>query len=395
VFGGRSFKIGSIAGIQIRLDVSWILIATLTTYSLYISYTRSYGLPDGESLGFALISAVLFFGSILVHEGAHAVAGRALGLPVRSITLIFWGGYTEVQADRRGARGEFIVSVVGPLSSLVLGGIFRLLEVSASDPVWNGLFGYLAYINTIVAVLNALPGVPLDGGRVLQAAVWGLTGRRESGERAAGVTGQIVGGLLIVAAVWAATRDMLGYTIFLGFIGWTMIASGRGSQERTRVRAALARGRARDAMRAPPPVVPADLSLSEALDHYLRGREREHFPVIDGSGRVIGLVSFESARRIGARDPLRPVRDATRPLSTLPVIDPDDALDRVLTALGRGRTGLVMRDGRLLGAIGTQDIAAWYERRDAGAPPPPGSYRPTGVASGAAPGPVPPPRPDA
>ena len=166
----------------------------------------------------------------------------------------------------------------------------------------------------------------------------------------------------VEAAVWAATRDMLGYTIFLGFIGWTMIASGRGSQERTRVRAALARGRARDAMRAPPPVVPADLSLSEALDHYLRGREREHFPVIDGSGRVIGLVSFESARRIGARDPLRPVRDATRPLSTLPVIDPDDALDRVLTALGRGRTGLVMRDGRLLGAIGTQDIAAWYER---------------------------------
>ncbi|MEX0756049.1 MAG: site-2 protease family protein [Actinomycetota bacterium] len=389
MFGGRSFKIATVAGIQIRLDVSWLVIAALTTYTLYASYTRRYDLPDAESLGFALLSAVLFFGSILVHEGAHAVAGRALGLPVRSITLIFWGGYTEVQADRRGARGEFIVSIVGPLSSLVLGGAFKLLEIAASDPVWNGLFGYLAYINTIVAVLNALPGVPLDGGRVLQAAVWGITGRRETGERVAGVSGILVGWALIAGAIWMATRGALGFTIFLGFIGWTMVASGRGSQERTRVRSELANGRARDAMRAPPATVPADLSLSEALDRYLRGHEKENFPVVDGTGRAVGVISFDTARRVGARDPLRPVRDGMEPLANVPVVSADEPLDRVLVSLGPGRTGLVMEGERMLGTIGPDDISEWFEKRRGAIPAPP-----TGVGP-IPPGPSAPPRPDA
>ena len=398
---GRGFKIATIGGVPLRLDTSFLWIAALILYSQYVTFTRIYGLDDAQSLGFALISTVLFFGSILIHEGAHAVAGRSLGLPVRGITLIFWGGFTEVQADKKGARGELFVSAVGPLSSLLLGGLFKLAELATSDPVWSGLFGYLAYINTLVAVLNALPGLPLDGGRVLLASVWGISRRRETGERVAAVAGTIVGWALIAGAVFLLfTRGDFGFVFFLGFVGWTMIANGRQSEQRLALRSGLRQGRVRDAMRPPPATIPADLSLSETLDGFLRGRETESFPVAESDGRVVGLISFDSARKLGAKDPLRPARDGMQELSAVPVVEPDESLEHALATLG-SRTGLVMDRDRLVGAIGPEDLESWLRRRQGyGDPTPAVPPAPVGSAEPAR-GPAPdegsdaPRRPDA
>jgi CBS domain-containing protein len=130
--------------------------------------------------------------------------------------------------------------------------------------------------------------------------------------------------------------------------------------QRIAFRDQLLKGRVTEAMRPPPPAVPADMSLAEALDHSLRGSKGRAFPLVDG-GRVIGTISMQSARRVGARDPMRPARDAVIPLNQTPVVDPDETLDDAFEWLG-GREGLVLKDGVLVGALGPRDVEHWYRR---------------------------------
>lgn len=359
--GGRGWKIGSIGGIPIRLDSSWIWIAVLFTYSRYVTVrVEATGHDHGWAIALALLSATLFFGSVLVHELAHAVTARLLGIPVGGITLVFWGGFTETRAEDRGPRGEFLVSTAGPASSLALAGVFWLLSegTAGSDPSINQMFGWLAFINLILAALNSLPGFPLDGGRALLAGVWKLTGDRRKATRAAAAAGLTIGIALAGIAV-LLLGERLDLSIYGFFIAWWMISAARASDRRLLVRESLARGTAADAMRPPPLTVPADLSLSEALDRYLRGHEEESFPVVDDSQGVLGMVSFRSARRIGAEDPLRPVRDGMIPIGEVRTVQAHDPLDVVVDALASGGAALVLEGGRLVGSIGSADLEAW------------------------------------
>lgn len=359
--GGRGWKIGSIGGIPIRLDSSWIWIAVLFTYSRYVTVrVEATGHDHAWAIALALLSATLFFGSVLVHELAHAVTARLLGIPVGGITLVFWGGFTETRAEDRGPRGEFLVSTAGPASSLALAGVFWLLSegTAGSDPSINQMFGWLAFINLILAALNSLPGFPLDGGRALLAGVWKLTGDRRKATRAAAAAGLTIGIALAGIAV-LLLGERLDLSIYGFFIAWWMISAARASDRRLLVRESLARGTAADAMRPPPLTVPADLSLSEALDRYLRGHEEESFPVVDDSQGVLGMVSFRSARRIGAEDPLRPVRDGMIPIGEVRTVQAHDPLDVVVDALASGGAALVLEGGRLVGSIGSADLEAW------------------------------------
>ena len=363
--GGRGWKIGSIGGIPIRLDSSWIWIAVLFTYSRYLNVRLDVtGHDQGWAIGLALLSATLFFGSVLVHELAHAVTARLLGIPVGGITLVFWGGFTETRAEDRGPRGEFLVSAAGPASSLALAGVFWLLAkaTAGSDSSIHEMLGWLAFINLILAALNSLPGFPLDGGRAFLAGVWKVTGDRRKATRAASAAGLTIGIAMASIAVLLLVvggGEFLSTSIFGFFIAWWMISAARASERRLVVRESLARGTAADAMRPPPPTVPADLSLSEALDRYLRGHEEESFPVVDESQRVLGMVSFRSARRIGAEDPLRPVRDGMIPIGEVRTIQADDPLDVVIDALASGGAALVLEGDRLVGSIGPAELEAW------------------------------------
>ena len=196
---------------------------------------------------------------------------------------------------------------------------------------------------------------------MLLAAVWGLTGNRRTAMRAAGYTGLALGvgmvGLALLSFVSGAWRD---WSIFLGYVGIILVVSGRAMDQRVAFRDELVKGTVADAMRPPPPVVPADISLVQALDDYFRGTDGRTFPVVD-DGRVVGTVSLASARKIGARDPMRPVRDGVRPLSETPVVAPDETLDDALEWLG-GHEGLVLRDGTLVGTLAPDDVERWYRR---------------------------------
>ena len=378
---GHRWKVATIRGIPLYVSTSWVWIAALYVWSQYSELTLRYGLRAGsaEALLLAILAAALFFASILAHETAHAVMARALDLPVRGVTLVFWGGATETRADMRGPLGEFLVASVGPATTLALSGVFWVAHI-VTEGVISEIVGYLAWLSLVFAVLNALPGFPLDGGRMLLAAVWGLTKNRRTALRVAGWSGVLVGLVFGAGALWFISNRNLGLGIFAGYIAAILISTGRGMEQRIAFRDQLMKGRVVDAMRPAPPSVPASMSLAEALDHALRGTPGETFPVVDEQGHVIGSISMESARRVGARDPLRPVRDALIPLNQTTVLDPDETLDGAFEWLG-GTTGFVVRDGALVGAMAPRDVENWYRRVIEG------RSAPTGFASL-------PPRPD-
>lgn len=384
--GGKRWKIATIRGIPVYVGTSWALIAGIYVWGQYVGLTQGFAREQpSTALILAVLTGVLFFGSVLIHEGAHAAMARWLDLPVSGITLVFWGGATETRANARGALGEFLVAFVGPFSTLLMAGVFWLGAQLTQDTL-HVILRYLSVLSVFFAAMNTLPGFPLDGGRMLLAIVWGITKSRRTALRVAGYVGVVVGVALLCAAAWSFTQtsDNTFFAIFLGYLGFVMLATGRGMDQRIAFRDQLARGHASDVMRPPPTTVPADMTLTQALDHVLREDQVRAFPVVEIDGTVIGTVSMTSARRVGTRDPMRPVRDATIPLNQTPVIAPDESLEETLEWLS-GREGLVLLDGRLVGAVGPGDVERWYRREIEGRPM---------DASAPVSGGDPPPRPD-
>ncbi len=358
---GRSFRVATIRGIPVNVDSSWIWIAVLAVYSLWSRLDARFpDLGSGIALAYGVLGAGLFFGSVFCHELAHAVTARLSGIRVEGITLVFFGGFTAARSDERGAGPAFAIAALGPGTSLALSGAFwglsRLIQATDGPP--PGLLGYLAFVNLLMAIFNVLPGLPLDGGRMVQAAVWRVTDDRDRGTRIASRTGMGVGILLFAWAAVETTRGDLFGAVWLAIIALFIFEGARASERSIGLARRLAGATVADAMDAPPPAVPADLTLSETLERYLRGHEDEAFPVIE-DGKVIGMISFSSARELGARDPLRTAREAVIPLERVFVVDPDEPLDRVSDRLGGQRVALVLRDGRLVGAITGSAVSRW------------------------------------
>ena len=365
---GRSFRIATIRGIPVNVDSSWIWIAALAVYTLWAQFGGSFpALGDGVLLAYAVFGALLFFGAVFLHELAHAVSARLFGIRVEGITLVFFGGFTAARSEDKGPGPAFVIAALGPGTSLALGGLFWWASrvTQSTDGPLPGLLEYVGVINLIMAAFNVLPGLPLDGGRMLQAAVWRLSGSRVRGTRVAARAGMGIGILLFGLAILAVSRQDLFRAVWAGIIGMFIFQGARASEQQISLAERLAGATVADAMDPPPPTVPADLSLSETLHRYLSGHEQEAFPVVESDGKVIGMISFSSARDLGANDPLRPAREALIPLERVLVAHPDERLDQVSSRLGSGRAALVLRDGELVGAITGGGVVRWATSRPA------------------------------
>lgn len=358
--GGKRYRVATVAGIPFYVGTSWLIIAGLYVYIQYVRLRESAVSPsDPEAIALAVLGAVLFFGGVVIHEAAHAVAARLQNIPVAAITMVFWGGATEAKASSKGPGAEFLVAFVGPASTLALAGVFWVLGEQL-----NGLIGAivrdLARLNLFFAGLNAIPGFPLDGGRMLLATAWGVSGSRRTALRVVGWVGLGLGAILGGLAVLAFTSRN-DWWFILGYLAFLMISTGRSMDQRIALRDRLSQGTARDAMRPAPPEIPATTPLVDALDRHLRDGDGRAFPVTD-AGRVVGTVSMASAKKVGSRDPMRPVRDGMMPLAETPIVAPDESLDEALEWIAN-REGLVIGDGRLQGALSADDVERWYRRR--------------------------------
>jgi hypothetical protein len=249
------------------------------------------------------------------------------------------------------------VSASGPATTAALWALFAFLRDQTSPysdlhSVWT----YLAFVNGLMVGLNLLPGFPLDGGRMLMAVAWGVSRKRALAMRVAGIGSLLVGGGLIVWALLEFSKGN-GGAIFAGYIGFVMISVGRQIPPRAALRERLERGTASDAMRSVADPIPADATVYEATEGWLRAQPTHAFPVAQ-AGRLVGTISFEEAANSSAA---RPVRDIMVPFHDPPLIDADEPLDDVVEWVG-DRDGLVVdRAGRPIGMIAVEDVDRWLK----------------------------------
>jgi Zn-dependent protease/predicted transcriptional regulator len=365
---GTAWRVARIAGIELRIDSSWVVIALLVTYSMYLRASVLYeSLSTVGAVGLAILAALLFFGSVLVHELAHALVSQARGIRVQDITLFLFGGATRARVESRGPGDEFVIAAVGPLTSGILAGLFGVMNVLGRDALPEplvGTLGYLAWTNLLLAGFNLVPGFPLDGGRLLRSAIWQATGSLSRATRIASLAGQAVGWLLVAAGVASLLAGNLAGGIWFAFIGWFLVQAARSSYEELQLRDMLRGVEAEDVMAGDLLRIPPDLSLQDAVDDYFMRYDHGAFPV-EEQGRTIGLLTLRGVRRVPREQwPARRVREFMVPLGDQVVVAPDARMDQVMGKLQDGEAGrvLVVQDGEVVGIITPSDLTRWLRR---------------------------------
>lgn len=367
-FGG--IPVGRVLGVPLSLDLSWFIILALIlgTFSAASFPALLPGRSGGTYLLMGTVGALLFFASLLVHELAHAVEARRRGIEVEGITLFIFGGMARTRAEPKRPVDEFVIAGVGPLASAVL----AILFVGLSVP--TGRLGleevsvvarYLGILNLALAVFNLLPGFPLDGGRLLRAAVWGATGSLRKGTRVATRAGRALG-LALIAVGFLGLLTGGGFIggLWMVFIGWFLMQAAGSSYDQLLLMEVLQGVTAAEGMTPDPETVPPDLTV-EALvhDHFLR-RPYGAFPVTR-DGAVVGLVSLSTVKALDREAWVaRRVADIMTPLDEAVVVAPDTPMLEVLDRMSRtgNRRALVVRDQRLVGIISARDLARWLDR---------------------------------
>jgi Zn-dependent protease/predicted transcriptional regulator len=364
---GTSWRVARIAGIEVRVDSSWVVIALLITYSMYQQVSRVYDISGGEAVGIGVLATVLFFGSVLVHELAHALVSQARGIRVQDITLFLFGGATRAKVESRGPGDEFLIALVGPLTSGLLAAGFGIVASLGRDVLstpLTGTFGYLAWTNLILAAFNLVPGFPLDGGRLLRAAIWKATGSLARATRIASMAGQGVGWLLVAAGVaWLLAGDLAG-GIWFAFIGWFLVQAARSSYQELQLQQLLRGVEAEEVMAGALVRIPPELSLQDAVDDYFMRYDHSGFPV-EEQGRTIGLLTLRGVRRVPREQwPTHRVRDHMVPLGDQVVVAPDARMDDVVGKLQDSEANrvLVAQDGEVVGIITPSDLTRWLRR---------------------------------
>lgn len=369
-FGRRAIHVGRLFGIDIGIDWSWIFIFLLVTLSLAQGFLHEgHGWSASPSWAAAILASLLFFASILLHELGHSVTSQALGLPVRSITLFIFGGLAQLSGEPKRPRDEFLIAAAGPAVSAALGGLFLgLASLFPADPpsVVGVAFGWLGTINLYLAVFNLVPGFPLDGGRLLRALIWRLTGSFERATVTASATGAAFAYLLIG---WGILIALLGGALFNGlwlvFIGWFLLTAARGSAMRVLMERELGSISLAAAMESTEPLVDAQSSVDEALQTVILGQGSRYFFVQD-AGHVIGLVTLHQVRTVApgerSKTPVRAIMLDREALVTVPLhASLWDAFLRM------GEAGIaqvpVEHEGRLVGVLTRARLQAIMQTR--------------------------------
>jgi Zn-dependent protease len=323
-------RLGRIAGVEISLHYTWFVIAALITLSLVAQF--SFANPEWSPAlvwTSAVVTGLLFFVAILLHELAHSLVAKAQGLPVRSITLFALGGVSQIEREAMTARDEFWMAIAGPVTSAVVGliciGVAACAGWSTSGqapgPV-AAVLGWLGYINVGLAVFNMIPGFPLDGGRVLRAIVWRATGNEDRSTRIAARIGQAIAFLFIFWGLFRfATGGGIG-ALWLAFIGWFLLDAAQSSYAQSEIMSELRSVHVGDVMARNCATVDAHVSLQDFVEQLPDGGQRCF--LVEENGTIAGLITQGDVRRVPRdRRVVTSVGAAMRPLERLHTVSPD------------------------------------------------------------------------
>lgn len=361
---GAQIRLFRLAGFNVNLDVSWIFIALLISWTLATGYFPAF-YPDLDPLTYwsmGIVGAMGLFLSIILHELSHSVIARRFDIPISGITLFIFGGVAQLEKEPPTPRAEFMMAIAGPVASYVLAAGFYLVGVAALaaglPETVSGVARYLALINLILATFNMVPAFPLDGGRVYRAWLWGRTGDMNEATRRASRVGQAFGLALIALGVFSLFSGNLIAGIWWGLIGLFLNTASRASYTQLQTHQLLKSEPVSRFMTANPLTVPAGITLRKLVDDHIYGSFHETFPVMEGD-RLAGSIGVADMRDIDRanweRLQVREVMHPVSPLNSIGAAESGEAALKLMRESGNARL-LVVRDGKLAGIVALRDI---------------------------------------
>jgi Zn-dependent protease len=367
----NSFKVMSIAGIDIYINWTWLLAIAFITWFLGDFYRSQFpGWGSGTAYVVGFISGILLFGTVLLHELAHSITARAKGLPVHTIVLFIFGGVSNLTQEPQSPGIEFQVAIAGPITSLVLSGIFYLLHATLTGlPTQvTATFGYLASVNLILGLFNLVPGFPLDGGRVLRSILWGITGSMARATRIASRIGEGIGFIFIIlGALWAFQGGDIFNGLWIAFIGWYLYNAASSSYQMAMVDRVLVGVDVRDVMDPAPRPVGAALSVHDLIYEHMLSANQRAIPVIGPDGSLAGLVTFGDVNHVPRDEWDRTAvsRIMTR-AEQLKTVRPDEHLRQALQFLAENNYHQlpVVENGRLVGMLNRAHVLQYLHMRE-------------------------------
>jgi Zn-dependent protease/predicted transcriptional regulator len=366
-------KLGRVFGVAIGLHYSWLIIALLVTLSLRSQFAidhPNWGVSTTWTI--AIVTGLLFFVSILLHELSHAAVARLRGIPVRGITLFALGGVAQIEKDAADAKSEFWMGIVGPITSVVIGVVCLVLALMLG---WNlaaepespaaAMFMWLGYINIALGVFNMIPGFPLDGGRVLRAVVWWITGDANRSTRIASKVGQFVAvGFILLGILRFFSGAGFG-GLWIAFIGWFLLDAARASGAQVEITERLTGVRVGDVMAQQFETVDANSNLQTFVQEHLLPTGNRCFVVVQ-QGTPAGIITPHEVKTVDrARWPYTTVGDVMRPLETLRTVGAERPLAEALEMMGREDVNQmpVVQQGKFAGIISRAHILRVIQTR--------------------------------
>src|ERR1700730_6199950 len=357
-------RLFSLFGFDVYVDVSWLLLAVLIAWSLAVGVFSEMvsGLTPVTYWSMAIVATAGLMFSIVFHEMSHAVIARYFALPIRGITLFIFGGVAEMHGEPTSAPSEFLMALAGPIASGVLGLLLFLLlgSVAGLDgpPAVGAVLWYLTYLNWMLAAFNLLPAFPLDGGRMLRAALWGWRKDRAWAPRIASGAGNVFGILLIVLGLIEVVRGDFVSGVWLSLIGLFLRGAASATYQQTLARQILGGQPVSRFMNRRPITVPPDLSIREFVDDYVYRHHHKVFPVVL-DGRLLGCITTAQVSAIdGEQWDQRRVAEIMEPCSEDNTVAPETDTLEAMTKMQRTARSplLVVSRGRLVGILSLRDL---------------------------------------
>jgi Zn-dependent protease/CBS domain-containing protein len=372
-----SWRLFRIAGIDIGVHYTWLFIFVLFSWSLAagIFPAQHAGWTTATYWVAGIVTTLILFVSVLLHELAHSLVAQARGMKVSSITLFIFGGVSNLEEEPAKPGIEFSMAIVGPLTSLVLGGIFWVLAIGLSGhglslaDLFNGtnvttalaaVIGYLGWINLSLGVFNMIPGFPLDGGRVLRSIIWGGTHSIQTATNAAATIGRLFGWLFIVFGVYEglAFGNWIG-GIWIAFIGWFLSSAADASRKELTLREHLSGIKVKDVMNAQPGGIDPETTVEQVVANIFQRLHGRAVPVCKND-KLLGIVTIDDVKKVKREQWAATPADRIMTREPLYTVSPEDSLQSAFKMIAQHAINqvLVTRDGKCIGMLSRADIIA-------------------------------------
>jgi Zn-dependent protease len=360
----RTAKLFEIFGFQVKVHASWFLIAALVIWSLTSGFfpEEAPGLTKTDYLALAVAGMLGLFGSLILHELAHSLVARYFGLGVGAITLFIFGGVAELDEEPLSPKSEFWIALAGPAVSIALAMLAYLLVATASDipqsQAFLGLLRYMLLVNITLAIFNLAPAFPLDGGRILRAALWHRWGDLVRATRVASQIGETFAYLLITVGFLVLFLNARFDGLWLILIGLFLLSAARATYEQLLIRLALADKTVGALMTPSPWTVEPDQTLSDLVDDVMLRHSVSFVPVCEGD-HLLGHIDGRTVQRIDRDNwPTTRVADVFTPASDAACVPPNMPTEKLMQKMMQTgqRKFVVVEQQRLLGVITLSDL---------------------------------------